>query len=407
MPSVASATKPRNSTSNAPLEVVATAARSHTATGTSGVSGQSPSECGASLGRAGRVTATCCTLGRHGPLSINPYRLGMEVVAAVCFTPAPQEQNPNLRVRGRHSALETYYKGIVVTLASLARHNPNFSLLCITDSPPPPAYSLALASVGAKVELLEFTHRPPPGFYPTFNASIYTVDALTYLARSNPDSMVMLLDPDVLCTGPVVGLYQYIQEGQLGALDIRLPIDEASQGLSALQAQELHRLLDPRLSGLPVHYGGECYAGRGRDWLPVLSRAESAWAFSLDRFQSYADAPRLVTEEHLFNFALRDSDVRDLSPYIRRIWTAPTFRNVRADDYRLPLWHLPSEKDRGIIALYEAALDRRGWFWTEPEECLRNRLRKRMGLGRRRAGRFAYDTTARVARMVQRRLQRR
>ena len=38
---------------------------------------------------------------------------------------------------------------------------------------------------------------------------------------------------------------------------------------------------------------------------------------------------------------------------IKRIWTAHIYRNVEKDDDKYIIWHLPAEKNRGLIKIYK------------------------------------------------------
>lgn len=155
-------------------------------------------------------------------------------------------------------------------------------------------------------------------------------------------------------------------------------------GLSALQAEELHRELDPTLAGPPEHFGGEVYVFRSETIAPVLARAEDAFRVAVQR----QGRPKFTTEEHLFNHALRRSNVSRLDDRVRRIWTAPRLRELGPAPEQLVMWHLPAEKDRGFPRLHAAVEDRSSWFWTAGPEEYRSQLGSYFGIPRRRMMRW-------------------
>lgn len=63
----------------------------------------------------------------------------------------------------------------------------------------------------------------------------------------------------------------------------------------------------------------------------------------------------LKTEEHIFSLILKKLNYNDdiSRKYIKRIWTTITFNNVAQDDFKLPIWHLPAEKQVGLMILFK------------------------------------------------------
>lgn len=330
----------------------------------------------------------------------------MTGTVAVAFTPAPAAQNPNLRATTDLGAIKSYFKAIVLTFASVRRWNPDLRLALVTDCEPPTPFAGQLAALGVQLLETSFDHRPPDGFWPTFNASLYTVDAIAILARTaEPTDPVLLIDPDVLCTGELTPVLDAIRGSDVLVYPTGFPDDEPSQGLSALDAAVLHRELDPELQEPPTHYGGELYGFTPAGVFPILQRAETAWQLALARWADGRSG--FVTEEHLLNYALRRAPLVDATGFIRRIWTTPTFRNVIGDEGSLLLWHLPAEKDRGFVKLAAAAADPRSWFWIADRAEYVRRAGGLVGIPRRALSRFAYDVAGGTIRAGQRALARR
>jgi hypothetical protein len=256
---------------------------------------------------------------------------------------------------------------LVVTFAGCRRWNGEVELILITDVVPPSPYSEQLIDLGVSLLLTTFDHRPPDGFYKTFSASLYTIDAMHAVTR-HAESLgpILLLDPDVLCLGDLSPVFDAIDDVSVLAYPTGLDANVPNQGLSALDAMPMHETLDSGLTGPPAHFGGEMYGFTPAAITDALVRVEDAWQLALANFRR--GQAHFVTEEHLLNYALRRSNVADGREFIRRIWTAPVFRNVRGDEGNLLLWHLPAEKDRAFVGLSLSALDRQSWFWSSDRE---------------------------------------
>ena len=105
----------------------------------------------------------------------------MTWLVAIAFTPAPAVQSPNMRAIDDLGAVASYYRAIVVTFASVRRWNPGLKLTLVTDCEPPARFVDQLAALDVQLLEAKFKHRPPDGFWPTFNASLYTIDVMARL----------------------------------------------------------------------------------------------------------------------------------------------------------------------------------------------------------------------------------
>ncbi len=324
----------------------------------------------------------------------------MSTVVAIAFTPSPAADSPNLHSAAK-DPLRTFHSLINLCFSSLRRWNPELTLVLVTTMSPGVNLERQLNELDADILLTPFSHEPPPGFFPTFNASLFSIDALACLAKTyaEPTDRIVLLDPDVVCCGSLEHVFNSIPQSGFLTYDTEYDPDYLCQGLSAVTAAELHKQLDPTLNGLPRHYGGELYGFNASSWHTISARVEESWKFSLYQWRN--KLPRFVTEEHLMNYALRYTTTVSAEPYIRRIWTAPTFRTVRPSDLSLPLWHLPAEKNRGLAKMQQVSRDPESWFWQAPLPDWRDRAAANFGIPRRDPKRLLWDLTANFLRRTQ------
>ncbi len=310
------------------------------------------------------------------------------VQVGVAFTPGTNADAYNLR--GRRDPATTYYRSIVAVLSSARRWNPHTPLFLATTTPPPPETAAALDAIAVEVDLVPFDHRPPPGLTPRFGASLYLLDVLSS-ARCRGD--VLVIDPDCAVARPLPTW----PAGTVAAHRIDYPADREVNGLTLTQAGALHaELFGERIVHPARYYGGEAL------WVPSARHEEltltmdEAYDFALGRHHA-GRTPWFKTEEHLMTAAARVVPFADLEG-VRRIWTARRYRNTLVDDLSLALWHVPAEKDRGLVALHRAALDRTGWFWTDGPQAWRVRAARTLGIlpGVRR--RLEHEVARRVRR---------
>jgi hypothetical protein len=278
---------------------------------------------------------------------------------------------------------------LVVTFASVRRWNEHLPLLFVTDGETPKPYSSALRALGVETESVAFEHQPPSGFAQTHIASLYSLDALRFLSAGSY-GQVSLLDPDVLCRGELSQLLSGAKE-KIGALPC---------GVISAAAIQLHLSLDETLGQEPsLFYEGVCYVVDPMHFPVLLQKADQAWRLSLTNAST--GLKYFTTEQDVLNFALRSVPVVSIRPYISTIWTTRTHRTVPPDVERLPLWHLPSEKDRAFARLFKPATDSTSWFWTASGEEYAKMIRRVTQIPRRSAIRWACDSGASSVRRFQ------
>ncbi|MDQ0734050.1 hypothetical protein [Arthrobacter agilis] len=317
------------------------------------------------------------------------------VTVAVPFVRVDASQNPNIRSK-KGDAASAYFRAMTVAFASVRRLHPDFKLELITNAEIPTDFEPGLLTLGVQVKIVPFSHRPPSGFSRVFEGSLFLLDALDHL---NADTTI-LIDPDVLLVRSMTSMLRDLGDA-VGAVHIDYGSAQEVNGLTAVQVKELHALLGEPLTVPQQHMGGEFYVIPRCCAGVIRQRAESAWNLSLDRYRR--GEARFTTEEHVLNFALRGVPLVKINAYVRRIWTAHSFRDVAESDMKLLAWHLPAEKDRGFGALYPIVVDRESWFWHASEEEFVSKAAKVMGLNRRGPVRLGLDALGPIARKLRER----
>lgn len=310
-------------------------------------------------------------------------------VIAIPYVPMPTDQNPNVK-SGRS---DTYMISSYVTLSSLRRWNPFLDLRFVSDRTPSAEWLEKFESINVASQVLPFEHLPPKGFANKFLGSLYLLDVLGKIEAD----YLCVIDPDVFCIRSLDGALRDVSKVRV--LNIPSPRDLRINGLAPLEADVIHGALgEPRV--VDYHYGGEFYGIPSGARSRLLTRIEKAWEHSLDAWSR--GQPYFTTEEHVLNFALAESDVQDAQSFIRRIWTAHSYRTVVGDEQSLALWHLPSEKERGFRRLFEPASDRESWFWQASSTEFIQRAGTAFGLHDRDVLRLGLDIAGRVKRTLQR-----
>jgi hypothetical protein len=264
------------------------------------------------------------------------------------FTPMPARENPNINSKSDLKSISSYYEAIVVEFFSLRKFNHETSLVLVTTHEPPAEYQAILHNLGVLVELVPFTHQPPAGYTSQFLGCFYLLDAI--LAEENEDCLY--LDPDIVCLKSILPIQQ--STPIIKAFEMDVSGDTIISGLSIRESYRISgEIFEQTLGVIPEYkfYGGEFY------FIPIKMRkdcirlVETLYLESLRRFsKGFSYYP---TEEHLLSAAFSRLEVENANNIISRVWTAPSFRNVKGNEMEKILLHFPAEKEWGFRKTYK------------------------------------------------------
>ena len=252
-----------------------------------------------------------------------------------------------------------YEKNILVALASAKRKNPEDEVALITTDMPGEPLAGELSRAGVKVLLHPFdTYVMPEDF--RWKLAFYKLCALTWAASLPEYERILLLDSDTLTMEPYGDLWKEADEGLM-----LFPLGHTWSHPDRQPIRETYRILFPQEEDLdptgrteplndPIQYGGEFVCGRREqmtDFTEICLQLYQRILQAGDRIpKEIGDECILSIAAGIYNRKLR---VRDACAYVYRYWT-DAFYLVATNTFQNPvcIWHLPAEKDRGILYLY-------------------------------------------------------
>lgn len=302
---------------------------------------------------------------------------------------------PQMGQRGDSALVHSVYMQIQVPFFRTFRHyNPKARLLFFTNLRREglPRFLLGLFDeLGVETVTLPYTRRPPKGWYGAWQNQFYLYDILGWMGgRMKADDALLVCDADCLCRTPLDGLFDEIRKQGSALYEF---ITDRSASINGITLPEMEAFYSgcygtPPRSPL-AYYGGEFIGLRGDSVCRINEAYAGLWAFNLARAGSRE--PKLNEEAHVLSVLAERLDLRNAvaNRYVKRMWTSPQFNNVRPEDERLAVWHLPYEKKRGLYRLFRLLEKQKGLgdeerFWHRAKELtgvpavsLRKRLRDR------------------------------
>ena len=302
---------------------------------------------------------------------------------------------PQMGQRGDSALVHSVYMQIQVPFFRTFRHyNPKARLLFFTNLRREglPRFLLGLFDeLGVETVTLPYERRPPKGWYGAWQNQFYLYDILGWMGgRMKADDALLVCDADCLCRTPLDGLFDEIRKQGSALYEF---ITDRSATINGITLPEMEAFYTDCYGTPPrsplAYYGGEFIGLRGDSVCRINEAYAGLWAFNLARADRRE--PKLNEEAHVLSVLAERLDLRNAvaNRYVKRMWTSPQFNNVRPEDERLAVWHLPYEKKRGLYRLFRLLEKQKGLgdeerFWHRAKELtgvpavsLRKRLRDR------------------------------
>ncbi len=273
----------------------------------------------------------------------------------------------SMQLEGRKDdrKLRAYMSDIVVSLVSARRKNPEDTVVLVTNRDLPEDFVKRLQREEIEVLSVPFDAYVMPKDFP-WALAFYKICALEYLAAKEGVERILLMDTDTYTTESYASLWKEADHG-LMLFGLGHSYDHPDRA----QIRKDYRSLYPEEKRNIVHYGGEFLCARQEDLADYLKICRSVYermkekAFSVDKKSGdeliLSIAAAIYKESH---------PVTEATAYIYRYWTEDHFYLVSTNTESNPvcIWHLPEEKDKGLLLLYRY-YDKHNAFPKKEKAC--------------------------------------
>jgi hypothetical protein len=240
-----------------------------------------------------------------------------------------------------------------------------------------------LSDLGVDVVELSFkTFSPPNTLSKRFKNAFYKLEVIQALGMSGQpvDTSSILLDSDCIWANISPQLHSTIQEPKILLYDIYKKDDpfekHPAHNLSMADIGKVFKSIDPACpEPYPIWYGGEIIGGRSSVMKVIANELENVFNQIIEQSKThqylFANGQNIFDGmEHFTSLVYNKklTEIGDASKFIKRLYTGETLNNVEPEDINLPIWHLPAEKQRGMLLLFKEAVRLNSKFWSvEPK----------------------------------------
>jgi len=286
-----------------------------------------------------------------------------------------------------------YWKMAYVYFAVSARINPRRNHILFTNDDSHPVFNgfdfkQELQRLGVDVRILPFSKYYLPGRLGKFKNTLYKIevyDQLQYLKNCS-----VLTDIDCLWASKWENLGRLLDQYDLLVLNrsAQQPPEKRDRIMSEMG--DVFRQIDPEYPARYPHwYGGGFIGGKPGSFRILSESAKRLFDLLVDRAQSgvvytlpFNGESMLDGDENIQSYVCNATQMKlyDASDYVRIVFRARRFSNATPEVYQYPVWHLASEKLRGLSLLFQEIKSSRSVFWSLPKDEIKYFLGRYAGI---------------------------
>jgi hypothetical protein len=304
---------------------------------------------------------------------------------------------PQISALGPAARSRIYWQCALVSMATLVRCHPNGRRRIYTNRIPAwlaakrgwmkwlNQYEIELCEIGFN------SCRPPDGVSSTFKNAFFKHQVIVHLADEGA-GICCVFDADCLWSQRPTRLLAELQADHAVALNLTLGYASADmrQGLSRAILGQFFQKLDQEYTEPDAHwFGGEFLAGGAaafqRAAMQLKAARERVWSNDAPLLRLPNGHTLFDNDEYVASLAWNQAGnfIRPANAFVARLWTGENACRTICDlDYEV--WHLPAEKDRGFLTLFQEIQKPDSEFWRTSIEQFAIYLGDRVGIPERK-----------------------
>lgn len=258
----------------------------------------------------------------------------------------------NIHSNTSNSTILTYLKNASVALISAKKHNLDSDVILVTNVDIeiiPLEIINILIKEGILIETVPFNNFRFSSEY-KWGLAFYKLCVLKYLIQKNY-SKICYVDTDVYIQGDFTPIWKEVDENIL--------LYDINHGLNTKEYVEICNEFTSYYNkeSIITHYGGEFFCSNLENAKIFITEAEKVYKNMQARCFESKKGDEFIVSIVAYQFK---NIVKNASPYIYRFWTGVSFRLVSNCYVNNPviILHVPAEKERGMIKIYEKYIKR-------------------------------------------------
>ena len=246
--------------------------------------------------------------------------------------------------------VDSYYRCIVVSLASAKRENPDCTVALVTNAPVPAPFDGQLAAAGVQVWRCPFEGWKFGADTP-WALAFYKLCAMDWVLRQQPFDNLCMMDVDTFTQRPLTDLWREAAEA---VLLYQVP-HAASQSMTAAISANYDKLEPDSAPHVLTHFGGELVAGSRQRLMNFIALCRNIYEEMRTAGLTPQEGDEAIWCAAAYRSLLAGQPVRAANAYLFRYWLGGRFYYVSTNYCLDPvcILHLPgAAKDRQLKLIY-------------------------------------------------------
>lgn len=238
--------------------------------------------------------------------------------------------------------MDVYLKNSFVSLYSAKKYNPDAEVILFTNYEISVEYKKIFANNSIKIKQInEVKFKFPENF--KWAPAFFKLDVLDYL-KNNYD-LICVLDTDTIFVGDCKYMWKE-SESNILIFDVDYSLESKKRKITIDLANNIFKK-DESIN----HWGGEIIIGSSNNINILLEECKNIYDKLIKKIDSIDTG---FGQEALLSIAI--SNINSLclgraNKYCMRYWTRRIYL-IDTNYNNIPIWHLPAEKDFGLIKIY-------------------------------------------------------
>jgi hypothetical protein len=303
----------------------------------------------------------------------------MNIITSLCFDDQDESFNYQLYYLSNKQKRLTYWKCCVVFFATAYRTNPGFKRILYTNDQQDMVYGNIdmkglLQRLGVEINYLpshelEKFRGDVKYHFPT----LYKFLVIREISKLK-DNPTLFLDSDCVWTKPF----------DTNSFDFEKPVlydvyqktdihDKRHNKLSRAEIGSMFKKIDRNYpEAAPILFGGEILGGGKKVFGKISLEIENYLTHIANDHlanSKFTDGKSILDGDEFVLSMVYNKYFKDYQPgnaFIKRIWTMKRLNTTNHHDLDLTVWHVISEKLKGIPCLFNQIIDENSEFWTTP-----------------------------------------
>jgi hypothetical protein len=288
-----------------------------------------------------------------------------------------------------------YWKLAYNYFAVSTRINPEMNHILFTNDNDNPSlkgfdFKHEIRKLGVDIQILPFSKYYISGIlFGRFKNTLYKLEVYDQLQYVNGYSVLM--DLDCLWTAKWDNLDDLLNKYDLLVLDRNY--NRKNKDHITKEMGELFQEINPDYPvKYPVWYGGGFIAGNPDSFRILSNKIKQIFDLLVSRANnnihytlSYNGQTMLDGDENIQSYVCNDSNLGlyDVNNYVKIVFTSISYNNASKEDYKYVIWHLASEKLRGLSLLFNEIKNSDSIFWSLQKDDIKYFLGKYVGIDKK------------------------